>query len=87
MSDGTAGQMDGEASWWTTSGKIGLPLLARVMGVGRQQHHHRCDGTATRMTEKQAGRPQAGRCTPHEEGLRDWVDNNNTAGMTELLAR
>ena len=29
--------MDGEASWWTTSGNIGLPPLARVMGVGRQQ--------------------------------------------------
>ena len=33
----TAGQMDGEADWWTTSGNIGLPLLSRVMGVGRQQ--------------------------------------------------
>ena len=30
--------MDGEAGWWTTSGKIGLPPLARVMEVGRQQH-------------------------------------------------
>ena len=29
--------MDGEAGWWTTSGNIGLPSLARVMGVGRQQ--------------------------------------------------
>ena len=31
--------MDGEAGWWTTSGKIVLPPppLARVMGVGRQQ--------------------------------------------------
>ena len=37
-SDCTAGQMDGEAGWWTTSGNIGLPPLARVMGVGRQQH-------------------------------------------------
>ena len=27
----------GEAGWWTTSGNIGLPPLARVMGVGRQQ--------------------------------------------------
>ena len=35
--DCTAGQMDGEAGWWTTSGNIGLPPLARVMGVGRQQ--------------------------------------------------
>ena len=26
-----------EAGWWTTSGNIGLPPLARVMGVGRQQ--------------------------------------------------
>ena len=29
--------MDGEAGWWTTSGNIGLPPLARVMRVGRQQ--------------------------------------------------
>ena len=28
--------MDGEAGWWTTSGNIGLPPLARVIGVGRQ---------------------------------------------------
>ena len=38
-SDCTAGQMDEEAGWWTTSGNIGLPPLARVMGVGRQQQH------------------------------------------------
>ena len=30
--------MDGEAGWWTTSGNIGLPPLARVMGVGRQHN-------------------------------------------------
>ena len=36
-SDCTAGQMDGEASWCTTCGNIGLPPLARVMGVGRHQ--------------------------------------------------
>ena len=41
-SDCTAGQMDGEAGWWTTSGNIGLPPLARVMGVGRQQQHGLC---------------------------------------------
>ena len=29
--------MDGEAGWWTTSGNIGLPPLARAMGVGRKQ--------------------------------------------------
>ena len=29
--------MDREAGWWTTSGNIGLPPLARAMGVGRQQ--------------------------------------------------
>ena len=34
----TAGQMDGEAGWWTTSENIELPPLARVKGVGRQQH-------------------------------------------------
>ena len=37
-SDCTDGQMDEEAGWWTTSGNIGLSPLARVMGVGRQQH-------------------------------------------------
>ena len=36
-SDGTAGQMDGEAGWLTTIGKIGLYPLARVKRVGRQQ--------------------------------------------------
>ena len=39
QSDCTAGQMDGEAGWWTTNGNIRLPPLARVMGVGRQQQH------------------------------------------------
>ena len=39
-SDCTAGQMDGEADWWTTSENIRLPPLARVMVVGRQQQHH-----------------------------------------------
>ena len=34
-SDCTAGQMDGEAGWWTTSGNIGIPPLARVMGVDK----------------------------------------------------
>ena len=36
--------MDGEAGWWTTSGNIGLPPLARVMGVGRQQQVDLGDG-------------------------------------------
>ena len=31
--------MDGEVGWWTISGNIGLPPLARVMGVGSQQQH------------------------------------------------
>ena len=38
-SDCTAGQMEREAGWWTTSGNIRLPPLARVMGVDRQQHN------------------------------------------------
>ena len=38
-SDGTAGQMDGEAGWQTTSGNTGFPPLARVKGVGRQHRH------------------------------------------------
>ena len=36
-SDCTAGQIDGEAGWWTTSGKIKLPPLEKVMGEGRQE--------------------------------------------------
>ena len=36
-SHGTVGQMDGEAGWWTSGGKIGLIQLARVKGVGKQQ--------------------------------------------------
>ena len=32
--------MDREPGWWTTSGNIRLPPLARVMGVGRQQQQH-----------------------------------------------
>ena len=35
--------MDGEAGWWTTSGNIGLPPLARAMGVGRQQQQEIVD--------------------------------------------
>ena len=34
--------MDGEAGWWTTNGKIGLPPLARAKGVGRQQQPTSC---------------------------------------------
>ena len=37
LGDNTAGQIDGEADWWTTSGKMGLPPLARVKGMGVQQ--------------------------------------------------
>ena len=36
-SDGTAGQMDRKAGWWTSSRKTGLPPLARIKGMGRQQ--------------------------------------------------
>ena len=35
--------MDGEAGWWTTSGNSGLPPLARVKGVGRQQQQQKAD--------------------------------------------
>ena len=34
---------DCTADWWTTSGKIRLPPLARVMGVGRQQQHRKME--------------------------------------------
>ena len=39
--------MDGEAGWWTTSGNIGLPPLARAMGVGRQQQQQDTNHTST----------------------------------------
>ena len=34
--------MDGEAGGWTTNGNIGLPPLASVMGMGRQQQPTPC---------------------------------------------
>ena len=40
--DCAAGKMDGEAGWWTTSGNIGLPPLAMVIGVSRQQEVQHC---------------------------------------------
>ena len=37
-SDGAAGQMEGQAGWWTKSVMIGLPpSQTRVKGVGKQQ--------------------------------------------------
>ena len=36
-SECTSFQMDREAGWWTTSWKIGLQPLARVMEVGKQE--------------------------------------------------
>ena len=43
--------MDGEAGWWTTSGNIGLPPLARAMGVGRQQHIFKTQNPKPNTTE------------------------------------
>ena len=43
--------MDGEAGWWTTSGNIGFPPLARVMGVGRQQQYEIIKGYHVRSDE------------------------------------
>ena len=40
-SECTAGQIDGVAGWWSTIRNIGLPPLAKVMGVGRQQQQLR----------------------------------------------
>ena len=37
--DRIAGLIEGRASWWTTSGMIGLPSPARVKRVSRQQHN------------------------------------------------
>ena len=80
--------MDGEAGWWTTSGNIGLPPPARVMGVGRQQHQAGwtvstlsdpagVPARLARWTEKLAGGPQAGTSdSPHQQGSWEWVDNN-----------
>ena len=47
--DCTAGQMDGEACWWTTSGNIRIPPLAKVVGVGRQQQQHVAFAVAVAM--------------------------------------
>ena len=44
-SECTGGLVDEEAGWWTTSRKIRLPPLARVMGVARQQHHSALDAS------------------------------------------
>ena len=38
--DCTAGQMDGEAGWWTTIGNIGLPPTSKGHGRGRQQQDY-----------------------------------------------
>ena len=46
--------MDGEAGWWTTSGNIGLPPLARVMGVGRQQQDKSNEAERRENTEREA---------------------------------
>ena len=43
--------MDREAGWWTTSGNVGLPPLARVMGVGRQQQQQDRDTLLQRIGE------------------------------------
>ena len=37
--------MDGEAGWWTTSRNIGVPPLARAMGVGRQHNNKEANDT------------------------------------------
>ena len=38
LSDGTDGQMDEEADWWTTWWKIELPPISKGLGVGRQHN-------------------------------------------------
>ena len=48
--------MDEEAGWWTTSGNIGLPPLARVIGAGRQQQDLR--ETPPQLHEGGVGRQQ-----------------------------
>ena len=47
--------MDGENGWWTTSGNIRLPPLAKVMGVGRQQHESRFSGRNSDVSSKIIG--------------------------------
>ena len=39
--DGTASQMDGEAGWWTSNGKIDHSPLARVKGVDNKQQQEK----------------------------------------------
>ena len=63
--------MDGEAGWWTTSGNIGLPPLARVMGVGRQQ---------------QGGQTAVGQ-DPINEGVQPDVLQRGRAGMARQRSK
>ena len=58
-SDCTAGKMDLEDGWMTTSGKIGIPPLARVMGVGRQQQQLQLASEIVRT-----GIPQGSKLSP-----------------------
>ena len=64
--------MDGEAGWWTTSGNIGLPPLARAMGVGRQQQPN----ATTKSTQQRYG-----------EELRQKNEQNVLTNMVQERAR
>ena len=66
--------MDGEAGWWTTSGNIGLPPLARAMGVGRQQQQRPADGHCIYIYKGKEENGQA--CCP-------WLDHETYDGVIE----
>ena len=71
--------MDGEAGWWTTSGNIGLPPLARVMGVGRQQHANGVLGMVKYAATRSESKYVIGR-----EGWKSMVVNKMVYGYGAL---
>ena len=78
--------MDGDAGWWTTSGNVGLPPLARVMGVGRQQQQALDELTEYIINNSMRANPDKTQATVfplrNREALKvswDGVDLENTA--------
>ena len=76
--------VDGEAGWWTTCGNIGLPPLARVMGVGRQQQRGRGEGVV--FCDGECGEDGAIRCKTCDDGWagKNSVDSEDTFSFISL---
>ena len=67
--------MDGEAGRWATSGNIGLPPLARVTGVGRQQQQHN-------IIKEQAGFRAGKSCTSQLLNLTQYIEDGYEKSLT-----